>query len=178
MSEPESVLLDRALLERAFTALGDRLVRRGIVADVFVVGGAAMALAYDGTRVTRDVDSLFVPHGVVLEEARNVARDLGLPPWWLNEQASVYISGKDDLGKRRVFDHPGLRVTAASPRHIFAMKALAARTRDIDDLRLLADIIGVDSAETALEVCAEFFPDENLPARAAAILEELFGLPD
>ena len=78
-----------------------------------------------------------MPHGVVLEEARNVAQELGLPPWWLNEQASVYISGKDDPSKRRVFDHPGLRVTAASPRHIFAMKALAARTRDIDDLRLL-----------------------------------------
>ena len=122
-----------------------------------------MALAYDATRVTRDVDSLFVPHGVVLEEARNVAQDLGLPPWWLNEQASVYISGKDDPGKRRVFDHPGLRVTAASPRHIFAMKALAARTRDIDDLRLLADTIGVDSAETAMQICSEFFPDEDLP---------------
>lgn len=122
MTEPGSVLLDRAQIERAFTALGDRLVQRGVVADVFIVGGAAMALAYDATRVTRDVDSLFVPHGVVLEEARNVAQDLGLPAWWLNEQASVYISGKDDPDKRRVFDHPGLRVTAASSRHIFAMK--------------------------------------------------------
>lgn len=144
MTDPGGVLLDREQLERAFTALGDRLVRRGVVADVFIVGGAAMALAYDATRVTRDVDSLFVPHGVVLDEARNVAQELGLPMWWLNEQASVYISGKDDPGKRRVFDHPGLRVTAASPRHIFAMKALAARTRDIDDLRLLAEMIGVD----------------------------------
>jgi len=27
---------------------------------------------------------------------------------------------------------------AASPEHVFAMKALAARTRDVDDLRLLA----------------------------------------
>jgi hypothetical protein len=122
VTEPGGVLLDRVQLERAFTALGERLVRRGVVADVFVVGGAAMALAYDATRVTRDVDSLFVPHGVVLEEARNVAQDLGLPAWWLNEQASVYISGKDDPGRRRVFDHPGLRVTAASPRHIFAMR--------------------------------------------------------
>jgi len=86
---PENVLLDRAQLERAFTALGDRLIRRGVVDDVFIVGGAAMALAYDATRVTRDVDSLLVPHGVVLEEARNVARELGLPMWWLNEQASV-----------------------------------------------------------------------------------------
>ena len=50
MTEPGSVLLDRAQLERAFTALGERLVRRGVVADVFVVGGAAMALAYDTTR--------------------------------------------------------------------------------------------------------------------------------
>jgi len=32
---------------------------------------------------------------------------------------------------------------AASPAHVFAMKARAARTRDIDDLRLLADIIGL-----------------------------------
>jgi predicted nucleotidyltransferase len=175
VTESEGVLLDRVQLERAFTALGERLVQRGVVADVFVVGGAAMALAYDATRVTRDVDSLFVPHGVVLEEARNVAQDLGLPPWWLNEQASVYISGKDDPGKRRVFDHPGLRVTAASPRHVFAMKALAARTRDIDDLRLLAGIIGVESAETALQICAEFFPGEEVPPRAAAVLRELFG---
>jgi hypothetical protein len=67
VTEPGSVLLDRAQIERAFTALGDRLVRRGVVADVFIFGGAAMALAYDATRVTRDVDSLFVPHGVVLE---------------------------------------------------------------------------------------------------------------
>jgi hypothetical protein len=95
VTEPGDVLLDRVRLERAFTSLGERLVRRGVVADEFIVGGAAMALAYDATRATRDVD----------------------PMWWLNEQASVYISGKDDPGKRRVFDHPGLRVTAASPRH-------------------------------------------------------------
>ena len=64
-----------------------------------------MALAYDATRVTRDIDATFVPHGVVIDEARHVADDLGLPYWWLNEQASIYISGKDDPGKRRVFDH-------------------------------------------------------------------------
>jgi hypothetical protein len=42
VTDPGNVLLDRAQLERAFTALGDRLVRRGVVADVFIVGGAAM----------------------------------------------------------------------------------------------------------------------------------------
>ena len=66
------------------------------------------------------------------------------------ERAGVYISGKEDASKPRVFDHPGVRLMAASPAHVFAMKARAARTRDIDDLRLLADIIGVDSPGTAL----------------------------
>jgi predicted nucleotidyltransferase len=175
VNQPDDILLGRAELERAFTALGERLARRGVVADVFVVGGAAMALAYDAARVTRDVDAMFVPHGIVVEEAGRVADDLGLPRWWLNEQASVYISGKDDPGKRRVFDHPGLRVMAASPDHIFAMKALAARTRDIDDLRLLADIVGVKSADAALRICAEFYPDEPVSSRSAAVLRELLG---
>src|SRR6202522_1482352 len=175
VSEADSILFGRAELERAFTALGERLVRRGVVADVFIVGGAAMALAYDAARVTRDVDAMFKPHGIVHEEAMRVANDLGLPRWWLNEQASTYISGKDDADKRRVFDHPGLRVMAASPRHIFAMKARAARTRDIDDLRLLADIIGVRSTDAALQICADFYPDEPVSPRSAAVLRELFG---
>jgi hypothetical protein len=69
-----------------------------------------MALAYDAARVTRDVDAMFKPHGIVHEEAMRVATDLGLPRWWLNEQASTYISGKEDADKRRVFDHPGTTV--------------------------------------------------------------------
>ena len=145
------------------------------MADIFIVGGAATALAYDAARVTRDVDAMFKPHGIVPEEAMQVADDLGLPRWWLNEQASTYISGKDDTDKRRVFDHPRLRVMAASPRHIFAMKARAARTRDIDDLRLLAGIVGVESAGAALQICANFYPDEPVPPRSAAVLRELFG---
>jgi hypothetical protein len=55
------------------------------------------------------------------------------------------------------------------------MKALAARTRDIDDLRLLADMIGVDSAEAALEICADFFPGEEIPPRSTAVLQDLFS---
>jgi hypothetical protein len=99
----------------------------GVVADLYVFGGAAMALAYDSCRATRDVDALFKPHGIVLEEALAVAAELGLPRWWLNEQASSYVAPGGDSAAPRVFDHPGLRVFAASPEHLLAMKALAAR---------------------------------------------------
>lgn len=127
--------------------------------------------------VTRDVDALYVPHGIVHEEAVEVARELGLPRWWLNEQASVYISAAVDQDKRRVFDHPGLRVVAASPRHIFAMKALAARERDLADLKLLADLAGIDSLDVALTCAREFFPDEVMSERAQRVLGELFTGP-
>jgi predicted nucleotidyltransferase len=167
-------LLGRSELEQAFAALGDRLVRRGVVADLFVVGGAAMALAYDANRVTRDVDATFVPHGVVIDEARNVADAMGLPPWWLNEQASAYVSTQQDPGRREVFDHPGIRVMAASAEHVFAMKAFAARSRDEDDLRTLSKIIGIASIGAALELCEHFFPGEPLPPRSRAMLEDLF----
>ncbi|WJK32326.1 DUF6036 family nucleotidyltransferase [Solwaraspora sp. WMMA2065] len=175
MTGSDGVLMGRAELERAFSSLGDRLVRRGVVADIFVVGGAAMALAYDAKRVTRDVDAMFVPHGVVLDEARAVADELGLPPWWLNEQASVYVSGKEDPGRRRVFDHPGIRVMAASPEHIFAMKALAARARDVDDLRTLAALAEVATVDDAVRLCRDFYPDEAISPRAMGVIRELFG---
>ena len=76
MSEADDVLFGRAEMERAFTALGERLARRGVVADVFVVGGAAMALAYDATRVTRDIDARFVPQ-VPVCKADSHARSAG-----------------------------------------------------------------------------------------------------
>jgi hypothetical protein len=49
VSDP-SPLLDRAALEDAFRRLGERLASRGVVADLYVFGGAAMALAYEQRR--------------------------------------------------------------------------------------------------------------------------------
>jgi hypothetical protein len=38
-----------------------------VVADLYVFGGGAMALAYDSRRATRDADALFESHGIVHE---------------------------------------------------------------------------------------------------------------
>jgi predicted nucleotidyltransferase len=172
MSEP---LLDRAAIENALGRLGDRLAKRGVIADVYIFGGAAMALAYDARRATRDIDAVFHPHGVVQEEARAVAEELGLPTWWLNEQASVYVAPGGDAAAARVFDHPGLRVSAASPEHLLAMKVLAARRRDADDIRFLVRHLHLSTADEVLALCGEIFPDEDPPTRARLVLEDVFG---
>jgi predicted nucleotidyltransferase len=168
-------LLDRAAIEDAFRRLGERLARRGVVADLYIFGGAAMALAYDARRSTRDIDAVFQPHGVVLDEARAVAAELGLPQWWLNEQGSAYVAPGGDAAAPRVFDHPGLRVSAASPEHLLAMKVLAARRRDAEDIRFLVKHLNLTTVEEVLTLCAEVFPDEEVPARARLVLEDAVG---
>jgi len=169
-------LLDRSAIENAFRRLGERLARRGVIADLYVFGGAAMALAYDARRSTRDIDAVFQPHGIVLDEAKAVAHELGLPQWWLNEQASVYVAPGGDSAAPRVFDHPGLRVSAASPEHLLAMKVLAARRRDSDDIRFLIKHLGLTTVGEVLALCTEIFPDEEVPGRARLVLEDALGV--
>ena len=45
--------------------LGERLAGRGIEGEIYVVGGAAMMLAYDRTRITRDIDAVGVPQAEI-----------------------------------------------------------------------------------------------------------------
>jgi predicted nucleotidyltransferase len=133
-----------------------------------------MALAYDSRRATRDVDALFEPHGIVHDEALAVATELGLPRWWLNEQASSYVAPGGDPAASRVFDHPGLRVFAASPEHLLAMKAFAARPRDAEDIRQLIQVLGLHTVEEVLASVHEIFPEEQPPERLRLLLEDIF----
>jgi len=159
VSDP-SPLLDRAGIEDAFRCLGDRLARRGVVADLYVFGGAAMALAYDSRRATRDIDALFKPHGIVHEEALAVAAELGLPRWWLRAGQSLCCPRRDPAAAR-VSDHPGLRVFAASPEHLLAMKAFAARPRDAEDIRQFARMLDLHTVADVLALVHEIFRNRN-----------------
>lgn len=170
-----SHLLSAERIREAFAALADRLRRRGVRGDLYVFGGAAMVMAYDAREGTRDVDAIWSPHGVIVEEAGVVAAALGLPGWWLNEQASSYVSQLDDVAKVPVFDHPNLRVGAASPRHMLAMKAFAGRAgRDHDDLVVLCRLLAITTADEVVAICSAVFPaialgDRQLLAIANAL---------
>ena len=63
----------------------------------------------------------------------------------------------------------------ASPEHIFAMKALAARTRDIDDLRSLGVLADVHTVDDALCICRDFYPDEEVSSRARGFSKSCSG---
>jgi hypothetical protein len=166
--------VDRSEIVAALTALGAVLDRRGVRGEMYVVGGAAIALAYDNRRSTRDIDAVFEPKAAIYEAAAEVSEQLDLPPGWLNDAVKGFLGG-DDPRAAPVLDVPGLRCLAASPRMLLAMKVLAHRVgEDEPDVRLLAGELGLASAREVLAVAEEVFGDRLDPA-ARFFVEELFA---
>ncbi|OGW59298.1 MAG: hypothetical protein A2V83_10000 [Nitrospirae bacterium RBG_16_64_22] len=166
--------MDRAEIIRCLTALAERLSARGIRGDLYLVGGAAMALAFDARHATKDVDAVFAPKSEIYEAAREIAKEFGLPDGWLNDAVKGYI-GRPDPAALPVLDLPGLRVMAASARHLLAMKCLAARREDEEDLRFLLARVGIKSVSDAMEIVQAVYPEARIPPRARFMLEEIFG---
>ena len=168
-------LLDQKLLRRAFELLAKHLKRRGVVGEVHVFGGAAMVLAFNSRQATRDVDAVFAPDTHVLEAAREVAIELGLPKSWLNNQASSYVSGVAGRGTP-VFDHANLRVMVTPIEHLLAMKVRAARAvRDADDIRVLLKELRITKMSQVIAVVNKYFANEALSVRSSQLLEDIFS---
>src|SRR3954468_18319701 len=151
--------MDREEIVALLTELGATLHGRGVDGEMYVVGGAAIALAYDARRSTRDIDAVFEPKLAIYEAAAEIAERFDLPAGWLNDAVKGFLAG-DDPEAARVLDLPGLRCLAASPRMLLALKVLAHRVgEDEDDVRLLAAALGLQRAEQVLAVAEETFGD-------------------
>jgi Nucleotidyltransferase of unknown function (DUF6036) len=166
--------MDRGEIIAALTALAGELERRGVVAEMYVVGGAAIALAFDERRSTRDVDAVFEPKDVVYEVAAVISEQLELPPGWLNDAVKGFLEG-DDPAAAPVLELPGLRCLTASPETLLAMKVLAHRVgEDEADLRLLADELGLVTADEVLAIAERTYGDRLDPA-ARFFVEQIFS---
>ena len=169
------MLLGGEDIRRFLGELGDDLASGGIRGEMFIVGGAAMALAYNTRRSTRDIDAVFEPKIVVYEAALRVAarHAPGLPDDWLNDAVKGFLLG-DDPAATVVFDHPGIRVRVASPRYLFAMKIAASRVeRDADDIVALYRLSGFAGVDDALGYVERTYSDLRLEPRVQYLLEEL-----
>jgi hypothetical protein len=165
--------MDRGEIATALRRLGELLEERGVQGDLYLVGGAALALAYDARRTTRDVDAVFEPKMVIYDAAAEVAGELGLPPDWLNDAARGFLYA-DDPHDGPVYDYPGLRVQAASAEMILAMKVVAARVgEDDDDVEWLSRHLGLRSAEEVMDVVIGIVGEERVGPRSRFLVEEV-----
>lgn len=154
--------LDAIRVRDLLAELGERLVGRGIEAEIYVVGGAAMMLAYDRTRVTRDIDAVGVPQEEVDAEAAAMAADRrDLPADWLNARVLPLLPRSIDADRIEVLGAPGITVNVASPRYLLAMKARSGRSdRDLDDIWVLFQILGLTDVEQVWSICDEVWGED------------------
>jgi len=160
------------------TELGYELQQRGVSGEIYLVGGAAIALAYDGRRTTRDLDAVFAPKSQIYDAAQLVATRHGLDPDWLNDAVKGMVPGRDP-DERQTFEAPGISVSVPSPKHLLAMKVAAARVdRDIDDIRFLAGLCGYTSSQEVLDATTQVWGDAGaaqLAPKSKFLIEEVFG---
>ena len=175
MTPANRKLLTRKDILRALERLSEVLQAKGVKADLFVVGGAAMALAFKARPATRDVDAIFKRRNEVFKAAAQVAREQALPDEWLNDASKKFI-GRPDRRPLPILDLPGLRLMAGSPEYLLAMKVLADRhDRDRQDLRFLVRLLKLKSVEEVERAFSSVYPDHGIPEDTRARLAEIIA---
>jgi hypothetical protein len=185
MEEPR--LLDRETIEKAFRIMGQYLLDRKALGEIAIYGGSAILFQFDWRKASRDVDARVTSdasHGLIMAAAAHAAAQLGIERSWFSESVTMYARrGERELDRVLVGLYPsperfGLRVTAAQPAYLLAMKlkALERTTtsdRDYTDALELGVECRVATIEELRGVFHQFFPDEAMPPRSELRLARL-----
>lgn len=176
MSLPAPIL-GREDLIGGLNRLIAKLHRSGQPAVVRIVGGAAIALAYNSRRdTTVDIDARLEPESLVLDLAADVAVEMGWRGDWLNNKVEQFMpSGFGLRGPEWdvVYSRDGVEVHVATAETLLAMKCTAVQTRgvrDLDDLRALISITGFTDVDEVEDLYGEFYPGEGFTERTAKIV--------
>lgn len=167
-------------IRRLFDLLNEELRLSLIDAELFLVGGAVMCLAYAARPSTQDVDAVFRPASEVRKAAARVGVRAGLSPDWLNDSVKGFMSAQGDFAPFLELDH--LRVMVAQPAYLLAMKCLSMRIgaefHDEDDVRYLLRHLDVRSYDRALSIIKQYYPLERFPQKTLYALAELLPKQD
>jgi hypothetical protein len=131
--------LSRDVILQALERLAKHLKGEGSRFELLLFGGAALVVLYNARDSTKDVDALAVaPEGTraIFRAARSVAKEMHLPPDWMNDAAKGYLRGI--APGELILETETLLVRAAATEQLLAMKLSAWRDDvDISDARLL-----------------------------------------
>lgn len=167
-------------IQALLTELGERLMAEGVHGEIYLVGGAALALEYDERRTTADIDAVLRPEATIRTVAAAMAEERGLPSTWINSSATAFVPGGDP--GTVILDLPGVAVAVAAPEHLLAMKMAGYRSgQDQADLELLFTELSITSPEQAADLALTVYGEHTvgLPDRpelllsAQAILDRL-----
>jgi hypothetical protein len=146
-------------IDRYFQALDEDLAERTIKKPVrlVVLGGVYMMFFLKNRSSTKDVDIVPLDFPDTMkpnEETKTfrlavyaVARKFQLKRDWMNDVVAAFIP---DLGPLTLWrEYPNLHIYVPSSEYILALKLLAGREKDEDDILTLCETLNIQSREEA-----------------------------
>jgi hypothetical protein len=138
------MMLGKEDILRGLTSLDAKARAASVLVDLSVHGGAALAIALDLRKATRDVDAVVNGSPTFLRAAvAEVARERGWPEDWLNDGVKGFRSSHEKMVLMDAFQGGpagGLRISLPAPEYLFAMKCMAMRPEGIEGSRDISDI--------------------------------------
>lgn len=169
-------VLSREDIIKGLKALSHKAQQRGVSADIYVVGGAALALKYFDRQATVDIDARAQQWDQLEPIVDEIAQENGWVSDWFNVAAAQFVP---TLGKEAewvsLHSSSGVNIYVASAEVLLMMKLAASRRgRDYRDAELLMATTGLTNRVELEELFEEYFPGDVLPSKASRMLDEIF----
>lgn len=179
--------LTQAEIRTGLEKVNEWLASRGTRGELCLYGGACLCLAFAARNSTKDVEAVFEPASIIRKAAFEIAAEMGWTWNWLNDDVRGFISARDDEGIESLdaFELSHLKVYAANPGYLLAMKCLAARSSppdetegpsDLGDAVWLCQRLGIVDREGIVRIVLKYYPDHELPERTDFFIAELLLL--
>lgn len=147
-------------IEKFFSILNKKLAEKNQTAEIIICGGASMALLYDRSIITKDIDGMIISTDVkmdLLEYVRQIGEEYELDEDWFNESAKGFLTdlkGNWSEQKQEALKFSNLTVSSVSAEQLLTLKLAAARTdsRDIQDAIKLINHLGIQNESEALDM--------------------------
>ena len=142
----------------------------------------SITLVCGSREATKDVDAIVCQGAMAQDLAGQVAKELGLPEDWLNDDVKQFLAEKE--AKRQLTEAdfgPGLRVSVPTAAYLLAMKLRACRpplpgyAGDYGDIRFLVKKMGLGSVREAEATHNKFFPHDELSDTAREVVKSAFA---
>jgi len=146
---------------RHFKELNSRLKAINKDGEVFVIGGAAISLAFGGRDATEDIDAVYKPRSEIRRIIKVMAEEYDLRSDWLNNDAEHFVT--ESMTFSLLFEYSNLKVFHIDAECLLAMKLASARPEsypDMDDCLLLMDKLGISEEKELLHL-VELYTDEE-----------------
>jgi len=146
--------------------LVDRLANRGSEARIYVVGGAAIALANPERTTTRDIDG-YVRLTDASEIIAQIQAERGLEAEWFNDHAQGCLPPVAGAGMWHLLIQSGdVSLFVANSDALLAMKLNAARAKDTADIAFLLKACEISAFTQAEAVFEQYYPGDGLTPTA------------